>query len=95
MLLSKNDPRIGKCHFKGCVLKYLGERIYLSSSYRKLWRGYKCIYQIFIYLGEPTGEAIESLALCNVGAGGLEFWTIADLSQEQRWGPERDSAVVP
>lgn len=50
-LLSKNTPSRGKCHFKGYVLKYLGERIYLSSAYRKLQRGYKCIYQIFIYLG--------------------------------------------
>lgn len=47
----KNGPRRGKCHFNGCVLKYLVERIYLSSSYRKLQRDYKHIYQIFIYLG--------------------------------------------
>ena len=43
--------RRGKCHFKGYVLKYLVERIYLSSSSEENSRGYKYIYQIFIYLG--------------------------------------------
>lgn len=32
----KNGPKRGKCHFIGCVLKYLVERLYLSGSDRKL-----------------------------------------------------------
>lgn len=34
-VIVKNGFRRGKCYFEGCVLKYLGERIYLLSIDRK------------------------------------------------------------
>lgn len=83
----KNGPRRGKCHFKGCVLKYLGERMYLSKFPRKLRGGYKCIYQIFIYLkadllGKPQKDWPCVMRDLEVQSSGQQ----QGHNQAQRWG---------